>query len=166
MTNKYKTILLYWPTRKPLWYKHKIQLLELNQNFWYKTYFQRFRACLWWPTKVNDFKLSSTLQRGRFFRVNNNIFEFFRTNNAQATSLFSNVTSRRMKLMWWNSFWQQCPSSVKWYIPFDWRRALLPETVSYHQFRASACYVEKEGGSLCIVCTKKLGYVHQLPVAP
>ena len=29
---------------------------------------------------------------------------------------------------------------------FDWRRALLPETVSYHQLCASACYVEKVGG--------------------
>ena len=40
--------------------------------------------------------------------------EFFRTTNAQAHSLFSNVTSRRTKLMVWNGFWQQCPSSVKW----------------------------------------------------
>ena len=42
----------------------------------------------------------------------------FCTNNAQAPSLFSNITltSRRTKLIvCWNSFEQQCPSSVKWY---------------------------------------------------
>ena len=69
---------------------------------------------------------------------------FFRTNNAQAPSLFSNVTSRRTKLMVWNTFWQQCPSSVKWYMRQPWD----PDR------------------DLCIVCTKKLEYVYQPPVGP
>ena len=80
----------------------------------------------------------------------------FCTSNAQAPSLFSNVTltSRRTKMI------------VCWNIPFDWRRALLPETVStYDHLRASACwcYVGKEGGSWCIVCTKNSRQAHTRP---
>ena len=47
------------------------------------------------------------------------------------------------------------------------RGTLGPYSLQYHQLRASACYVGKEGGGLCIVCTKKkCGYVYQPPVGP
>ena len=62
------------------------------------------------------------------FRLSTSMSGVFCTNNAQAPSLFSNITltSRRTKLIvCWNSFGQQCPSSVKWYIitknaPYAW----------------------------------------------
>ena len=56
----------------------------------------------------------------RLFELIDTMSGVFCTNNAQAPSLFSNVTvtSRRTKLIvCWNCFEQQCPSSVKWYIP-------------------------------------------------
>ena len=85
--------------------------------------------------------------------------------------------------MVWNGFWKQCPSKEFFskMVPFDWRRALLrrallrrallrrallPESVlTYHQLRASACYVGKKGRSLCIVCTKNSRHVYQPPVS-
>ena len=47
-----------------------------------------------------------------------------------------NKQTHEVDMVWWNGFWLQCHSSVKW----------------------SACYVGKDGGSLFIVCTKKLGH--------
>ena len=44
---------------------------------------------------------------------------------------------------------------------------LLPETVSYHQLRASACYVGNEGAWELVHCLyTKLGHVYQPPVGP
>ena len=101
-----------------------------------------------------------TLKTSRVFRADGrlaNISEFFRTNNAQAPSLFSNVTSRHTRLMVWNGFWQQCPSSVKWYVMW-----LKKGTVASNRFIPSTscvCLLRwKRGRSLCIVWTKKLGY--------
>ena len=88
----------------------------------------------------------------------------FCTNNAQAPSLFSNVTSRRMKLMvcetvsgnsalLQSNIWLK-KGTVAWNCFTD------------HQLRASACYVGEEEGSLCIVCAKISRHVYQPPVDP
>ena len=69
--------------------------------------------------------------------------EFFCTKNAQASSLFSNVTSRRRKLM-------VCET-------VSGNSALLQSIgncFTYHQLRASACYVRKREGA-CAFFTQK-----------
>ena len=65
--------------------------------------------------------------------------------------LFQRNTNKQT-IVCWNSFGQQCPSSVKWYItiPFDRRRALLPETVStYDRLLVSVTLEKREGACVC-----------------
>ena len=97
----------------------------------------------------------------RLFSVNSRI-RFFCTNNAQAPSLFSNVTSRRTKLKVWNSFWQTLPffSQMAYETTLGSRRRLNTKHGSckvwcfLQIFFTFSCYVGKEVGSFCIVCTK------------
>ena len=69
--------------------------------------------------------------------------------------LFQRNTNKQT-IVCWNSFGQQCPSSVKWYmhIPFDWRRALLPETVSTYDRLLVSVTLEKREGACALFVQK------------
>ena len=107
--------------------------------------------------KIGFSNLSSRIFRadGRLVNMSGD----FCTNNAQAPSLFSNVTSRRTKLM-------VCETVSGNSALLHW---LKKGTVAWncftdHQLRASACYVGEEGGSLCIVCAKISRHFKFIPI--
>ena len=58
--------------------------------------------------------------------------------------------------------YKQCTSSL----PLLQRNKQTHEVDGIWWYRVSACYVRKEGGNLCIVWTKNLGYIYQPPVGP
>ena len=97
-----------------------------HENFSWAFLLTRISFFFSWELKAHESLMRNALMRVFFLLFlmtvscnfpheildENVVSEFFCTNNAQAPSLFSNVTSRRTKLMVWNGFWQQCPSSV------------------------------------------------------
>ena len=87
----------------------------------------------------------------------------FCTNNAQAPSLFSNVTltSRRsyVETVSGNSALLQSN------IPFDWRRALLPETVSTYDRLLVSVTLEKREGACALFVQKTPDMFTNLPSA-
>ena len=94
-----------------------------------------------------------------------NMSGVFCTNNAQAPSLFSNVTltSRRSyvetvsgnsALLQSNGIWVSVWIPRLSHIPFDWRRALLPETVSTYDHLLVSVTLEKREGACALFVQK------------
>ena len=79
-----------------------------------------------------------------------NMSGVFCRNNAQAPSLFSSVTltSRRSYVETVSG------SSALLHIPFDWRRALLPETVSTYDRLLVSVTLEKREGACALFVQK------------
>ena len=93
-----------------------------------------------------------------------NVWSFLYKQCTSSLPLFQRSTNEQT-IVCWNSFGQQCPSSVKWYIPFDWRRALLPETVSTYDRLLVSVTLEKREGACALFVQKTPDMFTNLPSA-
>ena len=92
------------------------------------------------------------------------VWSFLYKQCTSSLPLFQRNTNKQT-IVCWNSFGQQCPSSVKWYIPLDWRRALLPETVSTYDRLLVSVTLEKREGACALFVQKTPDMFTNLPSA-